>query len=116
MSPRNKLSSLFIILLSRVVASFAPVSFPARFQSSLAYSIHDEDKPILCYLITTTDDDNGGIPQVICTSNPEEYAWYHGIDKEQMVLTDGIHDHALQCVKGESPRGIPEWECESAFQ
>jgi hypothetical protein len=89
----------------------------AHFASSaLSYSVHDEDKPVQCFLIQTDDNSNTVIPQIVCTSNPEEYAWYHGIDEEQMVPTDGMHDKALQCVEHESPRGVPEWECESAFQ
>jgi hypothetical protein len=55
-------------------------------------------------------------PRVVCTGNPEEYAWFHGIRSDDMVPTDGIHDEATQCTYGESPRGCPEWECESAFQ
>jgi hypothetical protein len=121
---------MLLLTMSPTVTSFAPARIARHFQqkkSSLAYSVHDEDKPILCYLIststttTTTNNDDEQqqqpmIPQIVCTSNPEEYAWYYGIDEEQMVLTDCIHDAALQCVEGESPRGVPEWECESAFQ
>jgi hypothetical protein len=129
---RNMMSSwknqlLSILLMSPSVASFTPPllrhalrTWSSPSSTSLAYSVHDEDKPILCYLIqpttTSTDDNASGIPQIVCTSNPEEYAWFYGIDKEQLILTHGIHDAALQCVEGASPRGVPEWECESAFQ
>ena len=85
--------------------------------TSLSYSVHDEDKPIQCFLIQTDDDKDVVLtPQIVCTPNPEEYAWFNGLDKDQLVPTDGIHDEALQCVEYESPRGVPEWECESAFQ
>jgi hypothetical protein len=109
-----------------LIASFGPSTYvrrvTAKTVSSLLYSVHDEDKPILCYLIQTETNNNNGnqdemsIPQIVCTSNPEEYAWFHGIDQDRMVFTDGIHNQALQCVEGESPRGVPEWECESVFQ
>jgi hypothetical protein len=93
--------------------------------TTLSYSVHDENKPMQCFLVVGTqqdddeDDDNNNLirsPRVICTSQPEEYAWFYGIDQENLVKTDGIHAHAHLCVEGESPRGVPEWECQSAFQ
>jgi hypothetical protein len=92
--------------------------------SSLEYSVHDEDKPIQCFLLQVDADHDDASPspspsppEVICTSNPDEYAWFNGIQREDMIpATDGIYDEAVQCVQGESPRGVPEWECLSAYQ
>jgi hypothetical protein len=87
--------------------------------TTLSYSVHDENKPMECFLVIRTEDESNNVvgpPQVICTSQPEEYAWFYGIDQQNLVKTDGVHAHAHLCVEGESPRGVPEWECESAFQ
>jgi hypothetical protein len=119
--------SVFLLLILLWQSFLMATSFaPSRYQrhvasetvSSLSYSVHDEDKPILCYLIQTERNNNDEwiIPQFVCTSNPEEYAWFHGINEDRMILTDGVHDQALRCVEGESSRGVLEWECESAFQ
>ena len=72
-----------------------------------------------CFLIL---DDDLTPPRVICTCQPEEYAWFHGIDPNNMVeTTDSLvvlqqRHSSHDLVKGESPRGVPEWECESSFQ
>jgi hypothetical protein len=130
--------SILLTQYLSLTTSFAPTTnlrhFATKTVSSISYSVHDEDKPIMCYLIQTEAkkkktinnnnnnnnnnnyQDEASIPQIVCTSNPEEYAWFHGIDQDRMVLTDGIYNQAFQCVEGESPRGVPEWECESAFQ
>mmetsp|Transcript_24129 Transcript_24129/g.42823 ORF Transcript_24129/g.42823 Transcript_24129/m.42823 type:complete len:133 (-) Transcript_24129:2817-3215(-) len=107
-------TNAFSALHRRVVPRLASGTY-------LAYSVHDEDRPIQCFLIQQkskdeNDEGNYNSVQVICTSNPDEYAWFNGIEPEQMVPTDGIYDEAVQCVEGASPRGVPEWECESAFQ
>jgi hypothetical protein len=63
-------------------------------------------------VVMTTDES----ARIVCTSEPEEYAWFHGLSPQQMQkMTDGIRDNGrdkLQCVEGASPRGIPEWECQ----
>lgn len=51
-------------------------------------------------------------PRVVCTSEPEEYAWFNGIDPNHLIPTDGTETGSMECVEGASPRGIPEWECE----
>jgi hypothetical protein len=53
----------------------------------------------------------GETPDVVCTSEPDDYAWYNGIDPEQLKPTDAIKEGAVECVEGESRRGKPEWEC-----
>ena len=73
-----------------------------------------------CYLIEDDDDDQESDehfhydkPRVVCTTDPDEYAWFNGIDVEKMTPTDGTEiTGAMECVEGASPRGTPEWECE----
>ena len=51
-------------------------------------------------------------PTVVCTNDPEEFAWFNGLDVEDLIPTDaGTSEQALECHEGASPRGIPEWEC-----
>lgn len=75
---------------------------------------------VQCYLIEDDDDDQDGEgagdlasskPTVVCTSEPEEYAWFNGIDEKKMKPTDGTDTGATECTEGASPRGTPEWEC-----
>jgi hypothetical protein len=95
--------SLDYYILCTIVVS---ATFTAKTLPPLSYSVHDEDKPILCFLIQaeTRCQDELSIPQIVCTSNPEEYAWFHSIDQDRMVLTDGIHNQAIQCIEGEGTR------------
>mmetsp|Transcript_18022 Transcript_18022/g.18242 ORF Transcript_18022/g.18242 Transcript_18022/m.18242 type:complete len:105 (+) Transcript_18022:501-815(+) len=72
---------------------------------------HDIDigDNIHCYV---TNDDTHNTPNVVCTSEPEEYAWFNGIDLHKMRETDGTEEGTKECVEGHSYKGIPEWECE----
>lgn len=86
------------------------------------------EDPVECFLIVEEEDDievdaddlskehTSSHPdetkqRVVCTSEPEEYAWFNGIDEKNMVPADGIETEATECVEDSSPRGIPEWEC-----
>ena len=78
-----------------------------------------QDAMIECFIVNYFDMQEGlaTTPHVVCTSQPDEYAWYHGIDRATMMKkTDGILQGALECVEGASPRGIPEWECRTTLQ
>ena len=75
---------------------------------------------VQCYLIENDedgqDDESSGDltsakPTVVCTSEPEAYAWYNGLNENQMKPTDGTDSGATECIEGASPRGTPEWEC-----
>eukprot|EP00547_Thalassionema_nitzschioides_P007376 CAMPEP_0194200720 /NCGR_PEP_ID=MMETSP0156-20130528/1206_1 /TAXON_ID=33649 /ORGANISM="Thalassionema nitzschioides, Strain L26-B" /LENGTH=112 /DNA_ID=CAMNT_0038925753 /DNA_START=87 /DNA_END=425 /DNA_ORIENTATION=- len=66
-----------------------------------------EDEPIECYVTNNGDEKQ----KVVCTSDPEGYAWFNGIDPEKMKPTDGTSEGTTECVEGYSPKGIPEWEC-----
>ena len=84
-----------------------------------AASSNSED--VQCYLIENDDDDgqdgegSGAVsdakPTVVCTAEPEEYAWFNGIDEKKLRPTDGTETGATECIEGASPRGTPEWEC-----
>ena len=69
-----------------------------------------DEEVVQCYVIEDEDDEDEK-PTVICTSEPEEYAWFNGIDEKKMKPTDGTETGATECVEGASPRGTPEWEC-----
>lgn len=79
------------------------------------------EDPIECYLILDNQTENedaeetlkpeSPFQKVVCTSAPKEYAWFNGIDEENMVLLKNEIVASLECVEGASPRGIPEWEC-----
>ena len=77
-----------------------------------AASSNSED--VQCYLVEN-DDDGGAVSDakatVVCTAEPEEYAWFNGIDEKKMRPTDGSETGATECIEGASPRGSPEWEC-----
>jgi len=89
-------------------------AFLSKTTTSLGYSVHDDETPIQCFLIQTDDDEEDpSPPRVVCTSQAKEYAWFNGIDEDQMVPTDGMYEDSLECVETESPRGVTEWECRS---
>uniref|UniRef100_A0A7S2EB08 Ig-like domain-containing protein n=1 Tax=Trieres chinensis TaxID=1514140 RepID=A0A7S2EB08_TRICV len=73
----------------------------------------DSESPVECYVVNDelvqTEGEN---PQVVCTSEPDEYAWFNGLEPNQMKPTDGTESGATECVEGASPRGTPEWNCE----
>jgi hypothetical protein len=56
--------------------------------------------------------EDGETPEVFCTSEQEEFAWFHGMDLQKLKSTDIIKDEAFQeWVEGASPRGILDWGC-----
>jgi len=70
----------------------------------------DAPAPIECFVVN--DATEGEDPQVVCTSEPEEYAWFNGIKPSEMKSTDGAAQEGFnECVEGASPKGTPEWEC-----
>lgn len=72
----------------------------------------DNDEDVTCYV--TNDEEivtEGEKPKVVCTSEPEEYAWFNGVDPKAMRKTDGTLEGTEQCIEVESYMGKPEWEC-----
>jgi hypothetical protein len=73
----------------------------------------EQPPPIECYLVTDQAVvAEGDPPKIVCTSDPEEYAWFNGIDPKKLHKTDIVSELSTECVEGASPRGIPEWECQ----
>ena len=75
----------------------------------------NDDKAIECFFVFDEDAEKEGIlPDVVCTSQPDEYAWFNGIERENLKPTEGAtYEFATECVEGASPRGFPEWECKA---
>jgi hypothetical protein len=112
---------ILAILLSATVVlhadAFTPIPRKAYVQirqhsNTIVQSIIDDEKATECFLVNDEDVvKNGATPGVICTPEPEDYAWFNGLDPEALLPTDGMSEDAFECVEGASPRGIPEWEC-----
>lgn len=76
-----------------------------------------EEEAIACFIVNFFEvEEEGAEPHVVCTSQPDEYAWFNGIERHYMVETDGMLEGALECVEGASPRGFPEWECKTTHE
>jgi hypothetical protein len=72
----------------------------------------DDDAPVECFLVNTEEVGTDGTkPDVVCTSEPDEYAWFNGLDRNALQPTDGTDSDTTECVEGASVRGTPEWEC-----
>ncbi|KAL7537334.1 hypothetical protein ACHAXR_007743 [Thalassiosira sp. AJA248-18] len=103
----------FSTTISTRLAVQTRLSSPALHSSaeSAIDTIEDTDD-VTCYV--TNDEEivtEGEKPHVVCTSEPEDYAWFNGVDN--MRPTDGEEiEGTEECVEGESYKGKPEWECE----
>lgn len=72
-----------------------------------------KEDPIECYLVNEDDVVEDRVkPKVVCTSDPDEYAWMEGLNRRDMIKTDGMENLTGQCIEGASPTGKEEWECE----
>ena len=108
---------LTLLQLSAIVSSFSPLAGIGRVTrgtttTALASSVDDE-KVMQCFIVNAFEvDEEGALPEIICTPEPDDYAWFNGLSREAMRPADGIlSEDALECVEGYSPRGVPEWEC-----
>jgi len=74
----------------------------------------DADDDVTCYVVNDEEIvTEGEKPHVVCTSEPDDYAWFNGVDPKNMREARGEEEDAELCVEGESFRGKPEWECGS---
>ena len=65
-----------------------------------------------CYLF---DSDEGR--KYVCTENPEELAWYMGLDESDLVSGPKPDDLDLMtCFEDWSHNGTPEWVCSEELQ
>jgi hypothetical protein len=63
---------------------------------------------IECYLVTDEAVlGEGEPPKVVCTSEPEDYAWFNGIDPAKLLKTDTVSELATECVEGHRREGYP---------
>lgn len=85
----------------------------------------DDDTPLQCFVILD-DDESGRPPQVVCTADPDDYAWFNGIDRTNLIPTDSNYlslcdinndekdtdksSSVVDCKQETSHRGFPEWE------
>lgn len=75
---------------------------------------NDHDN-IQCFIVNYDAVQNeNAVAEIYCTSDVEEFAWYHGLSVDELVNTEDMPSLALdfsECVQGASHRGTPEWEC-----
>eukprot|EP00429_Kryptoperidinium_foliaceum_P041575 CAMPEP_0176120056 /NCGR_PEP_ID=MMETSP0120_2-20121206/60378_1 /TAXON_ID=160619 /ORGANISM="Kryptoperidinium foliaceum, Strain CCMP 1326" /LENGTH=128 /DNA_ID=CAMNT_0017454489 /DNA_START=99 /DNA_END=485 /DNA_ORIENTATION=+ len=100
-------TSAFAPAIGRIAARSPATLFGTRLGSSV-----DDQEAIQCFIVNSFEVDEEGVePEIVCTSDPDNYAWFNGINKDDMKPADCERDGYLECVEGASPRGIPEWEC-----
>eukprot|EP00587_Corethron_hystrix_P010366 CAMPEP_0113307758 /NCGR_PEP_ID=MMETSP0010_2-20120614/6478_1 /TAXON_ID=216773 ORGANISM="Corethron hystrix, Strain 308" /NCGR_SAMPLE_ID=MMETSP0010_2 /ASSEMBLY_ACC=CAM_ASM_000155 /LENGTH=135 /DNA_ID=CAMNT_0000162683 /DNA_START=196 /DNA_END=600 /DNA_ORIENTATION=- /assembly_acc=CAM_ASM_000155 len=110
--PLSSLQSTFVTQ-SRSLSSSKSRIFSTSTTSDDKQKRNEEN--IECYVIDGMYIGPDREDQVVCTSEPEEYAWFNGIDPKALSKTEGaktdgeIGYDAMECVEGSSPRGIPEW-------
>lgn len=82
--------------------------------TTTASSSEDPDTDdVTCFVVNDEEIvTEGEKPHVVCTAEPDDYAWFNGVDPKAMREARGEENDAEECVAGESFRGEPEWECE----
>ena len=105
------------LLLSTAANSFVTkprqrTTFKAPSRVISRSAANSDEEPVECFVVNNEMvETEGEKPQVVCTSEPEEFAWFNGIERNAMRPTDGTEEEAEECVEGASPKGTPEWEC-----
>ncbi len=107
---------LLAFLQAMTVTSFSMLSTSKRGRNDarMTYlaSTVDDDKALQCFIVNAFEvEEEGATPEIVCTPEPDDYAWFNGLDRESMSPADGKYEDFLECVEGASPRGVPEWEC-----
>lgn len=67
-----------------------------------------------CYVVDGVETDGRAL--VVCTPEPQEYAWFHGLPAAMLRAVGGDSDLGGvggldECTLGWSHRGVEEWEC-----
>jgi hypothetical protein len=106
------------LLQVAITTSFSvPFGMP-RMGTRLASTVDDEqaqEQAIQCFIVNAFEvEEEGADPEIVCTPDPDDYAWFNGLDRDAMKDATGESDNFLECVEGASPRGVPEWECKKA--
>mmetsp|Transcript_1078 Transcript_1078/g.2518 ORF Transcript_1078/g.2518 Transcript_1078/m.2518 type:complete len:127 (+) Transcript_1078:172-552(+) len=110
----KEVEAFLLIGRSRLLAS--PPSFSTVCRQTAAADAETaedaETEDVTCYVVNDEEmiEENAD-PQVVCTSEPDDYAWFNGIDPKAMRETDGTEEGAGECVETENYKGKPEWEC-----
>ena len=84
---------------------------------SLKMTRIDDTKPVECFVVIDEELEvtEGATAQVVCTSEPEEYAWLNGLEVDALKPIDDsmkpVLESTVECVEGALPRGVPVWEC-----
>eukprot|EP00580_Thalassiosira_gravida_P000467 CAMPEP_0201598806 /NCGR_PEP_ID=MMETSP0492-20130828/500_1 /ASSEMBLY_ACC=CAM_ASM_000837 /TAXON_ID=420259 /ORGANISM="Thalassiosira gravida, Strain GMp14c1" /LENGTH=143 /DNA_ID=CAMNT_0048061285 /DNA_START=109 /DNA_END=540 /DNA_ORIENTATION=+ len=81
--------------------------------STTAAGSSEDTDDVTCFVVNDEEiATEGEDPHVVCTAEPDDYAWFNGVDPKAMRETKGEENDAEECVEGESYKGEPEWECE----
>ena len=67
---------------------------------------------VQCYIVDGVEDD--GEPFMVCTAEPQEFAWFNGIKRSQLkpIESDAVlQDGTVSCEEETSFNGSPEWFC-----
>jgi hypothetical protein len=113
----NYSQSLFFALTYVAVVdaftSLMPKNVMSSFSMTTQFVSTEEDKAVECFIVNfDLVEEEGEIPEVVCTSEPDEFAWFNGLESENFQNTEMIKEEAFQeCVEGASPTGVREWEC-----
>jgi len=70
------------------------------------------DSELACYIVDGVQTETGDL--VVCTPQPQEFAWFHGIDLGQLREIDTenyFNDEAVECESEVSYNGEEEWYC-----
>mmetsp|Transcript_20613 Transcript_20613/g.37248 ORF Transcript_20613/g.37248 Transcript_20613/m.37248 type:complete len:124 (+) Transcript_20613:178-549(+) len=117
-------STLLCLAAAVEVSAFSTTHNPLSVQTkrlspmlrSSAESVVDTSEDtddVTCFVVNDEEIiTEGEKPHVVCTSEPDDYAWFNGVDPKAMREADGEETGAEECVEGESFMGKPEWECE----
>jgi hypothetical protein len=92
---------------------FLSILTTSKFETSLAASVEDK-KAIQCFIVNAFEVEEEGVePEIVCTPEPDDYAWFNGLERENMKPANTVTASGdfLECKEGAAPRGVPEWEC-----
>lgn len=89
----------------------ATASLTETASDSLANSSSDSSftGATACYIVDGVQVD--GQPYIVCTSEPDETAWFLGIEKDALTPVGEPDSAQLECQMGWSFNGSEEWQC-----
>eukprot|EP00986_Skeletonema_menzelii_P011269 scaffold5772_cov145-Skeletonema_menzelii.AAC.4 len=106
-------SSPSVVQISRAAYNVLRTKVSLEQSTENATTEAEDTDDVTCFIVNDEEIINEGEkPHVVCTSEPEDYAWFNGVDPENMREVDEIVEGVENCIQGESFKGKPEWECE----